>query len=345
VKAGVERGAGAPGRDAARPSRVLASVALFHAPRLPHSAHAVLAAAIVLGVALGVLTRMLLLAVDEGRFPSRPHGRINYVFLGLVAAVLGALAPAAVLTADYTAGVFLAIGLSQFHQVRQIERAMLRALDAVALVPRGKAYIEGLSMMLETRNYLVMLTAMLATAGGVILGMGGGAAVGVACGLGVTVAARTGASLGGVADVGPAELSVEDGQIRVGGTPVHAETPDLRAALPHAVGLRLRPRGIAARLSLAEPGQRQAVLHNVSANLGFHRSRPCPAGPDGRRDPADGALLPAAAVDPASGDLAVLCFPAVGSADLAAAVARDTPLLETIRHRHPRRAGAPGGAR
>jgi hypothetical protein len=320
---------------AARPrsqAGALSAAIWLHAPHLPHSKHGELAAAIVLGVAVGVATRGALLLADEGRFPSRPHGRINYLFLGLVAAVLGAMAPAAVLTADYTAGVFLAIGLSQFHQVRQIERGMLRALDAVALVPRGKAYIEGLATMLETRNYLVMLTAMLTAAGGSVAGLGGGLLAGAAAGVLVFAAAQAGATLRRIADARLVPASVEGGAVRVGGTPVAEESAALRAALPEAVGLRLRPRDAAARLTLAEPGQRQAVLHNLSANLGLRRR---PAGGGGEAH--DGALLPRAALDAQSGDLCVLFFPEVDARPLALGIALDTPLLETIRHRHPGR--------
>ncbi len=316
-------------RTHARPG-ALAAALWLHAPRLPHSQHPALAAGILLGVVVGVATRAVLLGADEGRFPTRPHGRINYLFLGLVAAVLGALAPAAVLTAQYTAGVFLAIGLSQFHQVRQIERSMLRALDAVALVPRGRAYIEGLATMLETRNYLVMLTSMLASGGAAVAGLGGGAAVGLASGALAAVAARSGANLRRIAHARLAPPELDGGTVRVGGTAVQGDSPALRAALPGALGLRLRPRNDAARLTLAEPGQRQALLHNLAANLGVRRDA------EGGDPAHDGALLPAAAVDPENGEVAVLLFPQVASGPLALGVALDTPLLEGIRHRHPR---------
>ena len=313
---------------------------LLHVPALPHSTHALLAGAIVMGVAFGVLARALLLRVDDAHFPSRPHGRINYLFLGLVAAVLGALAPAALLTANYTGGVFLAIGLSQFHQVRQIERAMLKALDQSALVPRGRPYIEGLSMMLETRNYLAMLTAMLATTGATVFGFLGGSAIGLGVGLAVTALARTGASVDRVASIAAVPVTEEPGCIRVGGLALLLDPPaPVRQALPQAIGLRLSPRGPAARLSLAEPGQRQAILHNLSANLGLRRV----ALEDRAGDPAhDRALLPRATLDAGSGDLAVLLFPQVLAPAQAVGICRATPLLETVRHRHVGRVPAQG---
>lgn len=316
---------------------------LLHTARLPHSAHPALAGPIVLGVLFGVLTRALLLKLDAGPLPSRPHGRINYLFLGLVAAVLGALAPAALLTADYTAGVFLAIGTAQFHSVRQIERDMLMALDSAELVPRGRPYVEGLSMMLETRNYLVMITAMTAAAVGLLLGPLAGAAAGLLAGGGVTAAARMGASVGSLLSVSVADVTLDGDCVRVGPTAVlHGASPEVRHEISRAIGLRLHPRTPSARLTLAEPGQRQALLHSLTADLGLRRvggSVQAPIEPEAgarRRAMVDGALLPAEALDPGDGTLAILVFPQFHSVELALRSARRTPVLETIVHHLPR---------
>lgn len=298
----------------------------MHRLRLPGGGHhPALTVAIVLGLVFGVLTRAMLLRLDATPFPSRPHGRINYLFLGFVASVLGSLAPAALLTANYTAGVFLAIGLSQFHSVRQIERDLLLALDRAALVPRGRAYIEGLAMMVETRNYLVMLTAMATTATTLLLGPLVGGAAGLLVGLAVTALAQTGTSVGSVAWVEAAEVASAGQVVSVGGIEVWREAPDAAmAALGRAIGVRVRPRDLAARLLLAEPGQRQAILHNVASNMGIRRA----AAPGGTV-----ALLPHSALNPHGGDLALLLFPTVRSAAVALRVVRRTPLLETLEHR------------
>jgi hypothetical protein len=322
----------APGRAAPGPVALWVA-SLLHPLRWPVSPHGELAGPILVGVAFGVLTRALLLRLDAAPFPSRPHGRINYLFLGLVASVLGALAPAALLTADYTAGVFLAIGVGQFHTVRQIERDMLLALDADAPVPRGRPYIEGLAMMLETRNYLVMLTAMLATAASVLVGLLGGAAVGLAAGLGVSAAARAGTQVGSLADVQAVPVELRDGAVRVGGCVVlPSPEPAVAAELPHALGLRVVPRGARARLTLTEPGQRQALLHNLSAHLGLLPAAAARVEPDRRVGSHEQLLLPAQALDPDSGAVVILLFPQVRSPQRAVEVVRRTPLLETVVH-------------
>ena len=369
------------GRPALGPGRqaLLAAapaVHWIHALHLPHKAlqHPHLTTAILLGLCLGVLTRVVLLRADAAPFPSKPHGRINFLFLGFVASALGVLAPAALLTANFTAGVFLAIGLSQFHTVRQIDRDMLLALDQAELVPRGRAYVEGLSMMTETRNYLVMLIAMLTSAGSLLFGPLVGVGVGLVTAVLVTAAARSGASVGDIARVEPAPITHEGGHVRVAGVPVLASPGQAElSALPDAVGLRVRPRDLAARIQLAQPGQRQAILHNVAAGLGIRAGgthleggEAQPAGDQsGHMHPGGVAglgiqedtlkqtappaasraspLLPRCALDPAGGDLVLLAFPAVRTPALLLRTVRHTPRLETMEHRPLRGRSAESG--
>jgi hypothetical protein len=298
--------------------------ALVHALRLPASKHQALTGPILLGVGAGLLTRAVLLGVDERPFPTRPHGRINYLFLGFVAAALGALAPAALLTADYTAGVFLGIGLGQFHTVREIERNMLLGLEDSELVPRGRAYIEGMAMTLETRNYLAMVAAMAATTLGLLWGLLPGMAAGAVAAAALAAAAGLGRTVGTVAEVVEAPVAREGDALTVGGTAVWRQAPP--EAAEHAVGLLVRPRDLAARLTLAQPGQRQAILHDLAVRLGVRWLAGPPGAPEQR-------LAPRAAVDPHHGHLALLAFPEVRLPGRAAAVVRETPLLETLSHR------------
>lgn len=369
-----ERQARGPGRQALLAAAP--SVQWIHALHLPHKAmqHPHVTTAILLGLCLGVLTRAVLLRADAAPFPSKPHGRINFLFLGFVASALGVLAPAAMLTANYTAGVFLAIGLSQFHTVRQIDRDMLLALDQAELVPRGRAYVEGLSMMTETRNYLVMLIAMLTSAGSLLFGPLVGAASGVVTAVLVTAAARSGTNVGNIARVEAAPVTHEGGHVRVAGVPVLTSPGQAAlAALPEAVGVRVRPRDLSARIQLAQPGQRQAILHNVAAGLGIRSGggqveggEAQPAGDQGGHIQPGGVaglgiqedtlnqnsppaasraspLLPRCALDPAGGDLVLLAFPAVRAPGLLLRTVRHTPRLETMEHRTLRGRSADSG--
>ena len=44
-----------------------------------------------------------------------------------------------------------------------MERNTLAELDGFELVPRGKTYIEGIAVVFESRNYLVIFTSLITT--------------------------------------------------------------------------------------------------------------------------------------------------------------------------------------
>ena len=319
---------------------------LLHTFRLPHpSSHAPLVGPTLIGLSFGLLATAMLLRVDHAPFPSRPHGRINYMFLGFVASVLGTMSPTALITGNYTAGVFLAIGLSQFHMVRNIERQMLTALEDAQVVPRGRAYVEGLAMMLETRDYLAMAVALTASAFSLLFGILGGAAAGFAAAVLVAAAARSGSGVGSMGEVSMAEVRFAQGEVRVGGLTVLRDAgQEVAGHLPHALGIRVRPRDLAARLTLAEPGQRQAIVHNLTAHLGVRVGgglASAGTGVDEALDAHAHRLLPHDAVDIDSGSLAILLFPQVHDPKMALRVVRQTPRLENLAHRSLR--GLPPG--
>ncbi len=336
--AGLKAKAGALWAAAAHGGVVPPRNLLLHAFFLPHpSNHAPLVGPTLTGLSFGLLATALLLRVDQGPFPSRPHGRINYMFLGFVASVLGTMSPTALITGNYTAGVFLAIGLSQFHMVRNIERQMLTALEQAQVVPRGRAYVEGLAMMLETRDYLAMAVALTASAVSLLFGILGGAAAGFASALLVAAAARSGSGVGSLGEISVAEVRFAEGELRVGGLTVLRDAgSEVRGHLPHALGIQVRPRDLAARLTLAEPGQRQAIVHNLTAHLGVHAGGGLSSAGTGVDEALAGhhhPLLPHDAVDIDTGLLAILLFPQVLDPELALRVVRHTPRLENLAHR------------
>ena len=118
-------------------------------------------AATSLGIAFGVITRYLVLRSDYRQYPGYPHGYITHLSLGLIAAVLGALAIPALAEKEFTAVTFLSLAATQFRDVREMERKTLAGLDLTNLVSRGPDYIEDISRIFEARNYLVMLIALL----------------------------------------------------------------------------------------------------------------------------------------------------------------------------------------
>jgi len=105
--------------------------------------------------------RVSMLRSDYRQYPAYPHGKIIHLALGLIAGALGAVAVPALFNKDYTAITFLSLAAQQFREVRNMERGTLTAIDHLELVPRGAAYIEGIAVVFEGRNYLAILTALL----------------------------------------------------------------------------------------------------------------------------------------------------------------------------------------
>src|SRR5699024_7034777 len=111
---------------------------------------------IVIGLLFGIIARVVTLRTDYRQYPTYPHGKVIHVSLGIIAAGLGALVVPALMNKEYTAVTFLALAAQQFREVRKMERETLTKIDDLELVPRGTAYIEGIAMVFEGRNYLVI---------------------------------------------------------------------------------------------------------------------------------------------------------------------------------------------
>jgi hypothetical protein len=118
---------------------------------------------ILYGVVIGVLTRLYVLRTDYRQYPTYLHERTIHVALGVIAAGLGTIAVPAIMEKEFTAITFLALAVSQFREVRNMERNTLNELDQYELVPRGKTYIEGIAIVFEGRNYLVIFTSFFST--------------------------------------------------------------------------------------------------------------------------------------------------------------------------------------
>ncbi|MCL4426265.1 MAG: YIEGIA family protein [Firmicutes bacterium] len=227
---------------------------------------------ILVGVLVGILTRWLLLRIDYRQYPGYPHGYVTHLSLGLVAAFLGAAAIPATLTGQYTAVSFLALAAQQFRDIRNMERKSLEQLEETELVRRGPDYIEGIARVFESRNYLVILTALL-TSGAIIFR-------GLTFGLGIALLwiivshyYMSGKRLGDIALVRPGRvhfartlLYVDEVMIMEVGLKESREK-----LLKEGVGIILEPKDDNGRATLAQPGQRQAIVHDVAAIVGLKK--------------------------------------------------------------------------
>ncbi|WP_281886886.1 YIEGIA family protein [Paenibacillus sp. YYML68] len=273
---------------------------------------------IIIGVLFGVIARLSMLRTDYRQYPTYPHGKIIHLSLGVIAAGLGAVAVPSLIDKNYTAITFLALAAQQFRDVRNMERNTLSKIDEVELVPRGGTYIEGIAMVFEGRNYLVIFNAFVTAFFSIVFAWYWGIAAGVAVLL-ITNRLKSGKSIAHIADVSIGKLRFDGPNLYVNNIYImNVGLNDSRKAMEErALGLVFTPKNINARITLANPGQRQAILHDISTILGVYR------------DEGEPSLVPLAKLDMNDGRLAVLVLPQDRSPDKALQAALRAPILES----------------
>lgn len=273
---------------------------------------------VIIGVVFGVLARIVMLQTDYRQYPTYPHGKIIHISLGVIAAGLGSVAVPSLLDKNYTAVTFLGVAAQQFRDVRNMERQTLDKIDGVSLVPRGPTYIEGIAMVFEGRNYLVIFSSFLATAFSIGFGWYWGIAAGIVS-LFLALRFKSGKHLGDIADIEAAEVRIEGPDLYVGDVYIMnvGLKEDREAIARHGVGLMIKPHTAGARITIANPGQRQAMLHDISSILGVFK------------DQGEPALLPMARLHMESGRMGVFLLPQERDAEKARLAALHVPVLES----------------
>ncbi|GMX65214.1 YIEGIA family protein [Paenibacillus elgii] len=273
---------------------------------------------IILGVVFGVLARLTMLRTDYRQYPTYPHGKIIHLSLGVIAAGLGSVAVPSLLDKNYTAMTFLAMAAQQFRDVRNMERQTLSKIDSLELVPRGATYIEGIAMVFEGRNYLVIFTAFATAFFGIVFPWYWGIVAGIAAIL-ITNMFKTGKTLSRIANVNIGQVRLDGPNLFVDDIYImNVGLSDTQNVIrKKAIGIVLVPKNKNARVTLANPGQRQALLHDVSTIMGVHR------------DEGEPALVPLAKLDMDDGRLAVLLLPQEQDPEKARQVAMNSPVLES----------------
>lgn len=270
-----------------------------------------------MGTAFGVIARLLMLRSDYRQYPAYPHGKIIHIALGLIASALGSVAVPALADKNYTAITFLTLAAQQFREVRNMERGTLNAIDHLELVPRGSAYIEGISVVFEGRNYLSIFAAFLVSLFVMMSGWRGGLLAGAIC-IAIVFRFMRGTTIAHIARVERAEVRLEGPNLYVGDVyMMNVGLDENRIIIANeGMGFILTPKNDDAKVTLANLGQRQAILHDVSTRLGV------------LRDDGDPALLPIGKLGLQSGKLGLLVLPREKDRDKAYKAVTGVPLLE-----------------
>lgn len=273
---------------------------------------------VLLGIAFGIISRLLMLRTDYRQYPTYPHGRIIHISLGVIAAALGAVAVPALFNKDYTAITFLTLAAQQFRDVRKMERDTLTKIDSMELVGRGSTYIEGIAMVFEGRNYLVIMTALLTSLFGIMINVWIGIVAG-AISLIIVEKLKSGKAIAHIAAVETARVLVDGPDLYV--DDVYIMNVGLKAnqdiIAERGMGFILTPYNSNGKVTLSNLGQRQAILYDVATILGVYR------------DDGEPALIPMAKLDMKDGRLAVFILPQEFDSDKGKQVVLKVPILES----------------
>ena len=117
-----------------------------------------------IGIIIGVISRIIMLNLDQKQYPSQPNILVSQIVLAFVASSLGALLIPALINRSYTSITFLSLAAEQFRQVRSNRRDTLESLEGSQLVTRGNSFIEEIARTYEVRNYVCIVTSFFTVA-------------------------------------------------------------------------------------------------------------------------------------------------------------------------------------
>ncbi|MEH6943854.1 YIEGIA family protein [Bacillus sp. JJ722] len=272
---------------------------------------------ILVGSVAGIVTRLFMLKSDYRQYPTYLHGKIIHLALGVIAAGLGSIVVPALLMKDYTAVTFLTLAATQFRDVRNMERNTLTGLDQYELVKRGNTYIEGIAVAFEGRNYLVIFTSLITTTAYLFLNIWVALIVTILC-IFLSRVLMSGSTLQDICDIEYCEVRFDGAGLYIDNIYImnigHPQRQE--EILRYGMGFILKPKNFNVRTTIANLGQRQAILHDVSVALGVYRDSGTPA------------LVPLAKRDLDDGRVGVFILPQEKNIEKAIKVIGNVPTLE-----------------
>jgi len=273
--------------------------------------------AVIIGVVFGFLNRLFMLRTDYRQYPTHRHGKMIHLSLGVIAAGLGAVAVPSLIDENYTAITFLGLAAQQFRDVRNMERQTLSKLDQFELVPRGLTYIEGIAMVFEGRNYLVIFAAFFTSLITLLANWRWGIVAGSLTFI-VSKIYMSGKNMQDIADIVEGEVRVEGPHLYVDNIYIMNIGLEVNQEIikKHGMGILIKPKTGNSLVTIANLGQRQAILHNLSIILGVYR------------DSGEPALVPLSKRDLENGNLGVFFLPQVKNIKKALEIVGLVPVLE-----------------
>ena len=260
-----------------------------------------------IGIIIGVISRIIMLNLDQKQYPSQPNILVSQIVLAFVASSLGALLIPALINRSYTSITFLSLAAEQFRQVRSNRRDTLESLEGSQLVTRGNSFIEEIARTYEVRNYVCIVTSFFKVASYYILTgefkLNENMSIIISTIIGILITfllkkILSRQSIGDVAEVSIVDIKfVNETILQVGSlkgiTNVGLKS-DRERYLKYGIGVEIRPKNnsYANASILNYPGQRQAICYNLYSRLGVLRESNEPVfTPIPRKDPNSQAIF------------------------------------------------------
>ena len=260
-----------------------------------------------IAVVIGILSRIIMINLDQRQYPTQPNILLSQLVLAFVASSLGALLIPALIERSYTSITFLSLAAEQFRQVRENRRNTLQNLEEQQLVKRGNAFIEEIARTYEVRNYMCIVTSFFTIGLYYILlteiNIGSNIALIISSisGLVLALILRKLLSRGEISDIADVvevdisfvnESIMQIGELK-GITNIGLES-DRKRFLEKGIGIEIIPKDNSYKNAgiLNDPGQRQAIAYNLYSRLGILREGNEPAFvPLPRRNPNKESLV------------------------------------------------------
>ncbi|MBE6011070.1 YIEGIA domain-containing protein [Anaeropeptidivorans aminofermentans] len=279
---------------------------------------------ILLGIGMGTIARLVTLRIDTRQNPSYPTGYFINIVIGSVASALGAVAIPALLSKEFTAVTFIALAIQHFRDIRKSEKESLEKLEGAEYAKRGAAYIDGISKTYESRNYLSMLTALF-----VVMSLKIADSESILINIIISFIIGTftiymlhlftkGKSIGDICNVKLGKITIEQSELFVDGMFVTNFLGTERSRelfLREGIGIVIEPKNDKFRLTIENPGQRQAMVFEATRTFGVKRFS------FSRRSFSEGKLM-------------IAFVPIIYNAEATIRVIKSTPVLESSRKIH-----------
>lgn len=279
---------------------------------------------------IGTLCRIFVLRVIDKQYPARPQDYLEQLIIAGLSASLGAIVMPALIDKEFSALTFFAVGIQQFQGLASQERITLENLDNDEVVSKGGAYVEEIASTYETRSYISLFSALIASIiyifSAKLFGFGmlfctiGAVIGGVIVGLIFRFILRRD-SIGDVADVIPAKIHFDESVLMVNDVVITniglKNTKD--KYLKNGIALEIKPKNIADFGIVNDLGQRQAILHNMFIHLGIDK------------DVDEVDILAISRTDLEKQTVVIPYIPVFKDIDSAIEVIKSTPIIETAK--------------